>query len=131
MKKVMIFGTFDILHKGHLYIFAQARKHGDYLIAVVARDKTVKDLKRGFHHNEKIRLKNIRKYVDKAVLAHVRQGNRYNNVIKFKPDVICLGYDQTHFVDGLKRFKKIKIVRLRAYKPNIYKSSKMREKLSS
>lgn len=42
MKKVLIFGSFDSLHKGHLNLFKQARKHGDKLIAVVARDETIK-----------------------------------------------------------------------------------------
>ncbi|MBI2582387.1 adenylyltransferase/cytidyltransferase family protein, partial [Candidatus Woesearchaeota archaeon] len=31
MKKVMCFGTFDLLHLGHLNYFQQAKKYGDYL----------------------------------------------------------------------------------------------------
>lgn len=40
--KVMVFGTFAVLHPGRLYFFNQAKKHGDKLIAVVARDVNVK-----------------------------------------------------------------------------------------
>ena len=41
--KVMCFGAFDGLHKGHLSYFKQARKYGDYVIAVIARgDKIIK-----------------------------------------------------------------------------------------
>ena len=42
----MVFGTFDGLHFGHHNFFRQARKYGDYLIVVVARDKTVKKVKK-------------------------------------------------------------------------------------
>ena len=40
MKKVMCAGTFDIVHKGHIYFLEQAKKFGDYLVVVVARDST-------------------------------------------------------------------------------------------
>lgn len=42
----MTFGTFDLFHPGHRYYLSEARKQGSYLITVVARDKTVIDLKR-------------------------------------------------------------------------------------
>lgn len=42
----MTFGTFDLFHPGHRYYLSEARKQGNYLITVVARDKTVIDLKR-------------------------------------------------------------------------------------
>ena len=45
MKTVMAFGTFDLMHPGHEYFLRQAKKRGDYLIAVIARDSTVKKLK--------------------------------------------------------------------------------------
>jgi len=127
MKKVMVFGTFDILHKGHLNFFKQARKHGDYLIAVVARDKTVKEIKGILpHHKEKIRLKNVKKHADKAVLGMLK--NKYKVIEKFKPDIICLGYDQISFIKGLKKFN-ISIKRLKPYKAHIHKSNKLRKKL--
>ena len=68
MKKIMVFGTFDVLHKGHINFFKQAKKHGDHLLVVVARDKTVSLIK-GIkpHYDEKERLKSVKKYVDKVV----------------------------------------------------------------
>ena len=121
MKKVMVFGTFDILHKGHLSLFSQARKYGDYLIAVVARDKTVVKVKgRLPRNNEKKRLKEVSKHVDKAVLGYIY--DKHKVISKYKPNVICLGYDQDSI--GLKKFK-----RLKAYKAHKYKSSKIREGL--
>ena len=126
-KKVMIFGTFDMVHQGHINLFAQAKTYGDYLIAVIARDKTVKELKeKKPKKNEKQRIKNIRKYVDKAVLGNIK--DKFAAIKKYKPDVICLGYDQTLFTDALKfEIKKLKlktkIVRLSPFKAHVYKSS--------
>jgi len=123
-KVVMVFGAFDILHKGHLNYFDQARKYGDYLIAIIARDKTILEFKGEEPiNNEKVRQKNVGKYVDKAILGH--RTDRHLVIRKNKPDHICLGYDQMSFDKGLKKFK-IPITRLKAYKPHIYKSSKLR-----
>lgn len=131
-KKVILFGTFDIIHKGHLNLFWQARKLGNYLIAVVARDKTVQEVKgRSPRHNEKERVKLIRAsgLAEKVVLGNLK--NKYAVIKKYQPGIIALGYDQKFLVDNLKKklkeFKliKTKIVRLKAYKPKIYKTSKI------
>ena len=45
MKKVMVFGTFDIVHMGHIHMFEQAREYGDKLIVIVARDNNVEKIK--------------------------------------------------------------------------------------
>lgn len=45
MKKVMTFGTFDVFHPGHLYYLREAKKLGNYLVTVVARDETVLNIK--------------------------------------------------------------------------------------
>ncbi|HEY4500387.1 MAG TPA: adenylyltransferase/cytidyltransferase family protein, partial [Candidatus Paceibacterota bacterium] len=45
MKRVMVFGTFDILHPGHLYFLRAAKKLGDYLIVSLARDVNVRKIK--------------------------------------------------------------------------------------
>lgn len=128
MKKVLVFGTFDGLHNGHLNFFEQAKHYGDYLIAVVARDKTVKKIKNRFpSKNKSERLKNIQKckLVNEARLGY--EDNPYRIIEEIKPDVICLGYDQESFTKDLSReFKKmelkIKIYRMRPYKPEKYHS---------
>lgn len=127
MRKVMVFGTFDKLHQGHLDFFKQAKKYGNYLIVVVARDLNVKKIK-GHKpvNNELCRLAKIKiqKIVNKAVLGDKK--NFYTAIRKFKPNVICLGYDQKFFIANLKKeFPKIKVVRLKAFKPHLYKSSKI------
>ena len=124
MKKVMCFGTFDKLHPGHLSYLKQAKKHGDYLIVIVARDRNVlKIKKRDPKENEKERLKNIKKIdeVDKALLGEIK--NKYNIVKKLKPDILCLGYDQRVNEDELRGAFKGKILRMRPYREDVYKSS--------
>jgi len=120
----MVFGTFDGMHKGHLDYFKQAREYGDYLIAVVARDDTVKEVKGRFpKKNEKKRFSEVEKCVDKAILGSAR--DKYKAIKEHKPDVVCLGYDQKNFVEGLKNFD-VEIKRMDAYKPEKYKSSKIK-----
>lgn len=131
MKKVLAFGTFDILHKGHIYFLKSAKSFGE-LTVVVSRDKTVKKIKNKRPVNdEKKRLNNIRKLniAKRVILGYIN--NKYKVIQKIKPDIISLGYDQKHFVDDLKKeLKKLKlktkVVRLKSYKPKTYKSSKLR-----
>ncbi|NCO79911.1 FAD synthase, partial [Candidatus Falkowbacteria bacterium] len=123
MTKVMVFGTFDIFHPGHVNFLRQARKYGDYLIVIIARDKTVLNIKKSLpRYQEKKRLAEIIKsnLTDKAVLGSLR--DKYQVVKKYQPAVICLGYDQKNFInqlaEKLKQFKlKTKIVRLKPYRP--------------
>ena len=125
----MVFGTFDLWHPGHADFFKQAKRFGDKLTAVVARDETVLKLRnRPAHNNENIRAKNVRQsgLADQVLLGNKR--NKYAVIKKIKPDVICLGYDQEYFVTELstkiKEFDlKIKVTRLKAFMPDKYKSS--------
>ena len=130
IKKVLVFGTFDIFHPGHESFLKQAREQGNNLTVVVARDSTVEKVKeKKPFNNENNRLKNIQrlKYVDKALLGS-ESDYKYEIINNIKPDIICLGYDQKAFVSGLaKKIKllglNIKIMRLKPYKPHIHKSS--------
>ena len=133
MKKAMVFGTFDILHKGHEYLLNQAKKYG-FLVAAIARDKNVKKIKgRRPVNNERQRMKNLRKLkiADKVVLGYIKEP--YKIIAEENPDIICLGYDQSFFVEGLEKWLKdkkmnVKVVRLKPHKPHKYKSSLLRER---
>ena len=132
MQKVLTFGTFDIFHPGHDFFLQKAKKYGDILGVVIARNKTVKNIKGESPRNNEVKRLNVIKklnYVDEVFLGNLK--NKYAAIEKFKPDVICLGYDQNVFIRYLdKELKKreliVKIVKFRkGYKPNLYKSSKM------
>lgn len=127
----MVFGTFDVLHSGHINFFRQARKlsANAYLIVSVARDVNVKKIK-GLppRRREKSRLGAVKKcaLVDRALLGGIK--DYISHIIKQKPEIIALGYDQTAYIKNLKpllaqKGLKVKIVKLKAYYPKIYKSS--------
>ena len=131
---VMVFGTFDYLHAGHENLFTQARKLGTEILAVIARDKTVKQIKgESPDHDEKTRLNNLKetKWADKIVLGHPK--DKTKNIKIYRPDVIALGYDQFAFTYSLEKLLidlklNTKIVRLKPYRPHMYKSSLMKKK---
>jgi FAD synthetase len=128
-KTVMVFGTFDVFHLGHEYFLKQAKALGDYLIAVIARDKTVKKVKGEYpQHNEKLRMENVKNsgIPDKVVLGNF--DDKYKIIKKLKPKIIALGYDQFVFTYKLNKMiidekMDTEIIRLESFEPNLYKSS--------
>ncbi len=134
-KTVMVFGCFDILHKGHLNFLEQAKHRGDYLMVVVGRDKTIKLVKgRKPFFSESQRKRQLKKIpvVDRVLLGS--KHDKYAVIEKHKPHIICLGYDQKFFTENLekklrKRNVQARIFRMKPYRKNIYKSSKIRKKL--
>lgn len=133
MKKVLVFGTFDIFHPGHWNFLGQARKYGDHLTVVIARDQTVRQIKGRFPDNkEQQRLARVQEsnLANKVLLG--RLGDKYQIIKEVQPDFICLGYDQKSFNEGLNEklmkqgLKGVKIIKLYPYQPEKYKSSKLR-----
>lgn len=136
MTRIMVFGTFDMVHPGHEDFFRQARAlaQDPHLIVSIARNSAVKRIK-GMkpRHSEQERLSNVKsqKFVDEVVLGD--EEGYIRHILAAKPDVIALGYDQTgEYVDNLKRDLaqtgyKGKVVRLQAFSPEIYKTSKLHD----
>ncbi len=130
MKKIIVFGTFDIFHKGHESFFQQAKKLGGYLLVVVGRDQFVKKAKGKLPRNkEGLRMKTVRKspVPDKVVLGS-KTHNFYQTLRTNEISIIALGYDQKPTVINLKkslkrhRLTQVKVQRMRPFKPHIYKS---------
>lgn len=128
----MAFGTFDHFHAGHESYLKQAKALGDFLVAVIAREKTVKRIKgRTPDASERDRLLSVKLsgLANKAVLGET--GDKYEVIRKHKPNVIALGYDQFAFTFRLEKFlidnkMDTKIVRMNPYRPHIYKTSLIR-----
>ncbi len=96
MVRVMATGVFDLLHPGHIYFLAEARKLGDELWVVVARDSTARKFKHEPITSEASRVQLVAalKPVERALLGH--EGNIYDILDEIRPDIIALGYDQIH-----------------------------------
>lgn len=131
MKKVMVFGTFDIIHPGHIHMLKEAKSLGDYLIVVISRDQITAEIKGKkplFNENDRLGAIQQLEIADKVRLGNLGP-DKYQVIREEEPDIIALGYDQVAFVDKLKENinPNTEIVRLSPYKTEIYKSSKIKE----
>jgi FAD synthetase len=113
----MASGVFDLIHLGHIHYLEEAKKLGDELVVVVARDSTVRREKHEPITPEEFRrdLVESLKPVDKAVLGG--EGDMFKVVEELEPDIIALGYDQYHDAERIeaelkKRGLDIEVVRL-------------------
>lgn len=135
-KIVMAFGTFDFFHEGHEHYLKEAKKLGEYLIVVIARDRTVKQIKSEYSSfSERERLNTVKKsgLADKVVLGY--HGDKYKVLKKYRPSVIALGYDQFIFTQKLEKTLidlKINAViqRIDAHFPQVFKSSLLKKNAS-
>lgn len=104
------------------------------MIVSIARDKNViriKGEKPEFSEKERYALVKKNKFVDKVVLSG--KTKYLPHILKEKPDIIALGYDQKAYVQELKKDLKnkdisLKIIRLKPYKEKIYKNHLLKEK---
>lgn len=134
MTTVLAFGTFDLLHPGHISYLTQAKALGERLVVVVATDSNVVKIKGKPPVNDQEHRKELveaLKIVDEAMVGF--EDDMIKSVEKVKPDVVALGYDQGMSEEKLgKIFRErginTKIVRMKPYKPELYKSTKIREK---
>ena len=113
----MATGVFDILHPGHVLFLQEAKKLGDELYVVVARDSTAEKLKHKPIMGEELRKFMVQslKPVDHAVLGY--EDDMYRIVEEIRPDIIVLGYDQKFSEKEIKkecekRGIDVKVVRL-------------------
>lgn len=133
MRKVMVFGTFDGVHEGHKAFLKQAKLHGTHLVVSLAPDAVVERLKERTPDNafsqRKEALEEL-ELVDEVVEGDLREGE-YRVVVAQSPSVIAIGYDQDALEEDLRDWisaaaRPIKIEKLDSFKPEIYKSSKLR-----
>lgn len=127
---VMVGGAFDIVHPGHLETLVKSKALGDALVVSVARDVTFERNKhRKPLHEEELRRRLVLalKPVDAAVLGS--KSDIFETVAFLKPDIIALGYDQSHSdariaEEARMRGVQVKVVRLDSSMPSI-KSTKI------
>lgn len=105
MKKVITYGTYDLLHVGHINLLRRARELGDYLVVVLSSDEfnAIKN-KKAYHSYEdrKIILESI-KYVDKVIPEYTWE-QKIQDVQDNDIDIFVMGDDWEGKFDFLKDY---------------------------
>ena len=105
MKKVITYGTFDLLHWGHINLLRRAKEMGDYLVVAISSDEFNKlKNKRSYHSfdNRKMILEAIR-YVDEVIPEHTWE-QKVQDVIDHDIDIFVMGDDWEGKFDFLKEY---------------------------
>jgi len=135
-KIVIATGTFEILHLGHIKFLKEAKKLGNKLIVIVARDERTKEFKNHYPIiPEKQRVEIIRnlKFVDNAILGDEK--DIFKPIEKIKPDIIALGKNQNFDLKEIKknlekRNLNVQVVRIKKlYKGKINSTTKIKEEI--
>lgn len=129
IKVVFIGGGFEVIHHGHIYTIEKARSLGDMLVVAVATDSTIRRRKARepiANEEERARMLSSLRQVDAAVIGS--EGDIFETLVKVKPDIVALGYDQYHSESDVakgaeKRGVNVRIVRLGASDRRVKTSS--------
>ena len=132
-KIVLAGGVFDIIHPGHIHTLNDAKKLGNFLVVVVATDKTaVKMKKREPLHSAELRqeLVSCLTMVDLCIIGD--EDDIFKTVDLVKPQIIALGYDQTHqekfITEGCKKINlDVTVARLESPRPETSSSKIQKE----
>ena len=106
MKKVITYGTYDLLHQGHVNLLKRAKALGDYLIVGVTNDSF--DRERGklnVRNNVLERVEAVRAtgFADKIIIEDY-VGQKIDDIQKYDVDIFAIGSDWEGKFDYLKEF---------------------------
>ena len=106
MKKVITYGTFDLLHQGHINLLRRAKELGNWLIVGVTTDKF--DLERGkmnSHNNLMERIEAVKStgYADQIIIEEYK-GQKIDDIRKYGVDIFAIGSDWEGYFDYLKEY---------------------------
>ena len=100
MKRVITYGTFDLLHYGHINLLKRAKEMGDYLIVALSTDEfnwNMKQKKCYFSYEERKRLLEAIRYVDLVIPEQKK-----SDIKEYHVDVFTIGDDWEGKFDFLK-----------------------------
>lgn len=109
MKKVITYGTYDLLHQGHINLLRRAKELGDYLIVGVTSDSF--DRGRGklnVRNNVLERVEAVRKtgYADEIIIEDYL-GQKIDDIQKYDVDIFAIGSDWEGKFDYLNEYCKV------------------------
>ena len=105
MKKVITYGTYDLLHVGHINLLRRARELGDYLVVVVSSDEfnAIKGKKAYYSFEDRKKILEAIKYVDE-VLPEYTWEQKIDDVVNNNIDVFVMGDDWAGKFDFLTEY---------------------------
>lgn len=106
MRKVITYGTFDLLHYGHINLLRRARKLGDYLIVALSTDefnRVAKNKHCYFSYEQRKMLLEAIRYVD-LVIPEENWEQKISDVKEFRVDTFVIGDDWRGKFDFLKPY---------------------------
>lgn len=106
MKKIITYGTFDLLHYGHINLLQRAKNLGDYLIVALSTDEFNQKEKNKityFTYQERKRLLEAIRYVD-LVIPEENWEQKIADVKEFQVDIFVMGDDWKEKFDFLKAY---------------------------
>ena len=94
MKRVITYGTFDLLHYGHINLLRRAREQGDYLIVALSTDEfnAGKNKKAYFSYEDRRGMLEAIRYVD-LVIPEETWEQKADDIVNFRADTLVMGDD--------------------------------------
>jgi glycerol-3-phosphate cytidylyltransferase len=94
MKKVITYGTFDIIHTGHINLLQRAKEYGDYLIVALSSDafNAMKGKKSYYTYEQRKAILEAVRYVDQVIPENTWE-QKAGDVQKYNVDVFVMGDD--------------------------------------
>lgn len=105
MKKVITYGTFDLLHHGHINILRRAKEMGDHLTVAISSDEfnAIKGKKAYYNYETRKMILEAIRYVDKVIPEHEWE-QKIRDVKEHNIDVFVMGNDWEGKFDFLKDY---------------------------
>lgn len=94
MKRVLTYGTFDMLHEGHINILRRAKQLGDYLVVAVSTDEfnQIKNKKSYFDYEKRKFIVEAIRYVD-LVIPEKNWEQKIDDIQNYNIDIVVMGND--------------------------------------
>lgn len=109
MKRVITYGTFDMLHYGHINLLRRAKELGDYLVVAVSTDEFNKNSKNKycyFSYEERKKMVEAIRYVD-LVISEENWDQKREDIKKYQIDTFVMGDDWKGKFDFLEDICKV------------------------
>lgn len=105
MKRILTYGTFDLLHWGHIRLLKRAKELGDYLIVALSTDEfnAIKGKKAYHPYDERKMMLEAIRYVDLVIPENIWEQKK-DDIIRYEADVLVMGDDWVGKFDDLKEY---------------------------